>query len=42
MGGKLVLHGVPVDFKRKRGTPPKRPVPILVVDEVPIPPHLVA
>ncbi len=41
-GGKLVLDGVPVEFKRKRGRPPKRTEPILVVDEVPVPPHLVA
>ena len=41
-GGKLVLDGVPVEFKRKRGRPPKQPRPILVVDEVPLPPHLVA
>ena len=41
-GGKLVLDGVPVEFKRKRGRPPKNPKPILVVDEAPIPPHLVA
>ena len=41
-GGKLVLDGVPVEFKRKRGRPPKQPKPILVVDEAPIPPHLVA
>jgi len=41
-GGKLVLDGVPVEFKRKRGRPPKSPKPVLVVDEAPIPPHLVA
>ncbi len=41
-GGKLVLDGVPVEFKRKRGRPPKHPKPVLVVDEVPLPPHLVA
>lgn len=41
-GGKLVLDGVPVEFKRKRGRPPKHPLPILVVDEAPLPPHLVA
>lgn len=41
-GGKLVLDGVPVEFKRKRGRPRKIPLPVLVVDEVPIPPHLVA
>ncbi|MEL6890033.1 MAG: WhiB family transcriptional regulator [Actinomycetota bacterium] len=36
-GGKLVLDGVPVEFKRKRGRPPKQPKPVLVVDEVPLP-----
>ncbi len=41
-GGKLVLEGVPVEFKRKRGRPPKTPQPILVVEEAPLPPHLVA
>jgi WhiB family redox-sensing transcriptional regulator len=41
-GGELVLDGVPVEFKCKRGRPPKHPKPILVVDEGPIPPHLVA
>jgi WhiB family redox-sensing transcriptional regulator len=41
-GGKLVLGGVPVEFKRKRGRPPKTPTPILVVEEAPLPPHLVA
>ncbi len=41
-GGKLVLDGVPVEFKAKRGRPRKHPLPVLVVDEVPIPQHLVA
>ena len=41
-GGKLVLDGVPVEMKRKRGRPPRVPRPVLVVDEAPIPPHLVA
>ncbi len=41
-GGMLVLDGVPVEVKRKRGRPPKHPKPVLVVDEVPIPAHLVA
>lgn len=39
-GGALVLDGVPVEFKRKRGRPPKNPAPALVIDEAPIPPHL--
>lgn len=41
-GAKLVLDGVPVEVKRKRGRPPLVPRPALVVDETPIPPHLVA
>ena len=41
-GGLLVLDGVAVEVKRKRGRPPKQPKPVLVVDEVPIPDHLVA
>ncbi len=41
-GGKLVLDGVPVEMKRGRGRPPKHPRPVLVVDEVPIRPDLVA
>lgn len=41
-GGQLVVDGVIVEVKRGRGRPPKTPRPPLVVDEVPIPPHLVA
>ena len=41
-GGLLVLDGVPVEVKRKRGRPRKHPLPVLVVDEAPIPEHLVA
>ncbi len=41
-GGKLVLDGAPVEVKRRRGRPRKQPTPILVVDEAPIPEHLVA
>lgn len=41
-GGLLVLDGVAVEVKRKRGRPPKEPKPVLVVEEVPIPDHLVA
>ena len=41
-GGKLVVDGVIVEIKRGRGRPPKHPRPPLVVDEVPVPPHLVA
>jgi WhiB family redox-sensing transcriptional regulator len=41
-GGELVVDGVIVKVKRGRGRPPKTPRPPLVVDEVPLPPHLVA
>jgi len=41
-GGELVVEGVIVAVKRGRGRPPKHPRPVLVVDEVPVPPHLVA
>lgn len=41
-GGQLLVDGVVVAIKRGRGRPPKQPRPVLVVDEVPLPPHLVA
>ena len=41
-GGELVVDGVIVKVKRGRGRPPKTPRPPLVVDEVPLPPLLVA
>lgn len=41
-GGELIENGRIVLHKRPRGRPPKHPRPELVVDEVPIPPHLVA
>jgi WhiB family redox-sensing transcriptional regulator len=41
-GGNLLVEGVIVEVKRGRGRPPKTPRPPLVVDEVPVPPHLVA
>jgi hypothetical protein len=41
-GGELVENGRIVVNKRPRGRPPKHPRPIVAVDEVPIPPHLVA
>lgn len=41
-GGELLVDGVIVAVKRGRGRPPKTPRPVLVVDEVPLPPHLVA
>jgi WhiB family transcriptional regulator, redox-sensing transcriptional regulator len=41
-GGELLVEGVIVAVKRGRGRPPKHPCPVIQVDEVPIPPHLVA
>ncbi len=41
-GGELIENGRIVLHKRPRGRPPKHPRPALVVEEVPIPPHLVA
>ncbi|MEM9748108.1 MAG: WhiB family transcriptional regulator [Actinomycetota bacterium] len=41
-GGKILVDGVAVDVKRRRGRPPKTPRPAPIVDEVPLPPHLVA
>jgi WhiB family redox-sensing transcriptional regulator len=41
-GGELLVDGVVISVKRGRGRPPKHPRPPLVVDEVPLPPHLVA
>lgn len=41
-GGELLIDGAIVAVKRGRGRPPKNPRPVLVVDEVPLPPHLVA
>lgn len=41
-GGQLVMNGRVLANKRGRGRPPKHPRPELVVDEVPIPPHLIA
>jgi hypothetical protein len=38
-GGQLLLDGVIVTHKRRRGRPPKHPRPDPVVDEVPLPPH---
>jgi len=39
-GGELLLNGKILANKRKRGRPPKHPRPEPVVEEVPIPPHL--
>jgi WhiB family redox-sensing transcriptional regulator len=41
-GGQLIEDGQAVALKRRRGRPPKVARPVLVVDEVPLPPHLVA
>jgi WhiB family transcriptional regulator, redox-sensing transcriptional regulator len=41
-GGELLVEGVIVAIKRGRGRPPKNPRLLTAVDEVPIPPHLVA
>ena len=41
-GGQLLVDGVVVAVKRGRGRPPKQPRLPVVVDEVPVPPHLVA
>ena len=41
-GGELIENGRIVAIKRPRGRPPKHPRPAVVIDEVPIPPHLVA
>ena len=41
-GGELIENGRVVVNKRPRGRPPKHPRPVVVIDEVPIPPHLVA
>lgn len=41
-GGELIENGRIVVNKRPRGRPPKHPRPVVVIDEVPLPPHLVA
>ena len=41
-GGELVENGRVVLNKRPRGRPPKHPRPVVEIEEVPIPPHLVA
>ena len=41
-GGELIENGRIVVHKRPRGRPPKHPRPLVIIDEVPIPPHLVA
>ena len=41
-GGELIENGRIVANKRPRGRPPKHARPAAVVDEVPIPPHLLA
>lgn len=41
-GGHLLMDGVIVEDRPRRGRPPKHMRPAMVVDEVPVPPHLVA
>ena len=41
-GGQLLVNGLVVAVKRGRGRPPKNPLVLLAVDEVPLPPHMVA
>lgn len=41
-GGHLVMDGVIVEDRPRRGRPPRTPRPTLVMDEVPVPPHLIA
>jgi WhiB family transcriptional regulator, redox-sensing transcriptional regulator len=41
-GGQLIENGRVKTNKRPRGRPPKHARPEAVVDEVPIPPHLIA
>lgn len=41
-GGELIENGRVIVNKRPRGRPPKHPRPVVLIDEVPIPPHLVA
>jgi WhiB family redox-sensing transcriptional regulator len=41
-GGMIVQDGVPTVRRRRRGRPSQQPLGIIMVDEVPIPPHLVA
>ena len=39
---QLLMEGVIVEDRPRRGRPPKEQREMLVVDEVPVPPHLVA
>jgi len=39
-GGELVENGRVIADRRPRGRPPKHPRPVVVIDEVPVPPHL--
>lgn len=41
-GGELLHNGRVIAIKRPRGRPPRQPRVMTIVDEVPIPPHLVA
>ena len=38
-GGELIENGRVVVNKRPRGRPPKHPRPMVVIEEVPLPPH---
>ncbi len=40
-GGELIENGRIVVNKRPRGRPPKHPRPVVVIDEVPLPPHYI-
>lgn len=41
-GGELIVEGKIVAHKRGRGRPPKNPRPLVEVEEVPVPVHLLA
>jgi WhiB family redox-sensing transcriptional regulator len=41
-GGHLLMDGVIVEDRPRRGRPPRTPRPVLIMDEVPVPPHLIA
>ena len=39
-GGQLIENGRITADKRGRGRPPKQPRPVIAIEEVPVPPHL--
>ncbi|MGK0274118.1 MAG: WhiB family redox-sensing transcriptional regulator [Ilumatobacter sp.] len=41
-GGMIVQNGVPTARRRRRGRPSHQPLDFIMIDEVPVPPHLVA